>query len=1029
MNCIQLPTVSDIIKRRNKQPAKIDKTFKENLKDKKLEKKYFYMRNFCDIYGHPGLLTANIGQHIALITLMESDINVELLQDNRPILDVVGTSHTFRDEGGASSQTSMLAVAEDGALRGWTLNTTKEVETGVWKSVFDFNNSEQIMNMYITSTTNELEYPVDFFECCESINEVEYTSPQLQRIYNKQQIRQRLAPGNTNNSSYIAWRGSFTINVRSTRLIRGFRIHLGANGQDAVPPAVTLNGKRQFYFVDINRPKWVDVPFTPDETLEFNGKIALQFAASNHQDHRVIIDAIKVFGQSREKVMTEKKNCDRRKIGQDITCLGPRDKFDVTRSMAVEAFAASSNLITKATTRADMLDRVWTYLDHQHALISSIRTCSRFLPEHINFNRKRDIIAASQIVPINLYDWKTFQQMAARIYDIAKKRPENFRTYFTSQMVLDAFDHLVSEFSRLISDDEEAGVRSIIFPSCHDLRKLTNQIVYVLALCALMDPTRIIGLVRFVTSPKLEISFGARDAILEAMLMESNNSKNGAVRLASDDAVSLSDNDENDDVSITQNSEDEEQPLAEQDEENDEVDDDDDDDDDEDDDDDGNDDDDDDDEFDEDGQGIFENGNEDAVVVQLDDINSLQDLLEMSNGPLDGGLRQMMDEGGLMDFAFALSLRDREQNRRAQRAENADQPVSADVPAIESSGLSGPTDPAQLTKSVDAIFSTERERQFAMNIIELLLSEPTAMTSIAIKQLIVTAVASLNPDDVDEVEIIDLALQNLINEAKASPPQLLAILAIDEIINSNKKIGAHIVTTMIDGQLPTAFYEYVATNLPPFYNYVEPENQEGELITVATNLLKSDYHPFSEIGVDLFSTESHYLVIAILGLLENAREIDSSLVISSKFLDDIFKLIVCDSLPPGLQKRARKFAMTFTASVEKYKSRRDQQRLAKYIGQIKQIIDTIDSDEIKYNVITEIYEEVRSISQIAEKRNFSWQKFCENDISIVVLLLSLCVKIECCSKEIIRLFELAITSSIEKVRFYHFHRTKISIRF
>jgi hypothetical protein len=46
------------------------------------------------------------------------------------------------------SKTTILAVAEDGALRGWTLNSWKENETNVWKSVFEYNNSDQIINMY-----------------------------------------------------------------------------------------------------------------------------------------------------------------------------------------------------------------------------------------------------------------------------------------------------------------------------------------------------------------------------------------------------------------------------------------------------------------------------------------------------------------------------------------------------------------------------------------------------------------------------------------------------------------------------------------------------------------------------------------------------------------------------------------------------------------------------------------------------------------------------------------------------------------
>ena len=66
----------------------------------RLDKKYFFMRNFNDIHGHPGLLTANVGQHVALITMMKDEINVELIQDKRPILDAVGTTHNIKDESG-----------------------------------------------------------------------------------------------------------------------------------------------------------------------------------------------------------------------------------------------------------------------------------------------------------------------------------------------------------------------------------------------------------------------------------------------------------------------------------------------------------------------------------------------------------------------------------------------------------------------------------------------------------------------------------------------------------------------------------------------------------------------------------------------------------------------------------------------------------------------------------------------------------------------------------------------------------------
>ena len=39
-----------------------------------------------------------------------------------------------------------------------------------------------------------------------------------------------------------------------------------------MPPNVTFS-KHTFVFIDVNRAKWVDVIFTAEETLEFNGTV------------------------------------------------------------------------------------------------------------------------------------------------------------------------------------------------------------------------------------------------------------------------------------------------------------------------------------------------------------------------------------------------------------------------------------------------------------------------------------------------------------------------------------------------------------------------------------------------------------------------------------------------------------------------------------------------------------------------------------------------------------------------------------
>jgi hypothetical protein len=80
--------------------------------------------------------------------------------------------------------------------------------------------------------------------------------------------------------------------------------------------------------------------------------------------------------------------------------------------------------------------------------------------------------------------------------------------------------------------DDNAGVRSIIFPACKNLRKLTHQIVYILSLTVLLDNTRIDHLTRFISSSNQNISFGARDAILDALLQEKTVSNKGGLHFS-----------------------------------------------------------------------------------------------------------------------------------------------------------------------------------------------------------------------------------------------------------------------------------------------------------------------------------------------------------------------------------------------------------------------------------------------------------------------------------------------------------------
>lgn len=50
----------------------------------------------------------------------------------------------------------------------------------------------------------------------------------------------------------------------------------------------------------------------------------------------------------------------------------------------------------------------------------------------------------------------------------------------------------------------------------------------------------------------------------------------------------------------------------------------------------------------------------------------------------------------------------------------------------------------------------------------------------------------------------------------------------------------------------------------------------------------------SNMETDLFSSEPSLITIAILRILENAHDVEPDLSVDSQFLDNIFKMIVCD---------------------------------------------------------------------------------------------------------------------------------------
>lgn len=78
---------------------------------------------------------------------------------------------------------------------------------------------------------------------------------------------------------------------------------------------------------------------------------------------------------------------------------------------------------------------------------------------------------------------------------------------------------------------------------------------------------------------------------------------------------------------------------------------------------------------------------------------------------------------------------------------------------------------------------------------------------------------------------------------------------------------------------------------------VSTRHKKGiELMLSRTILQNSDILTTeqSNMETDLFSSKPSLITIAILRILENAHDVEPDLSVDSQFLDNIFKMIVCD---------------------------------------------------------------------------------------------------------------------------------------
>ncbi|KAL1427424.1 hypothetical protein MTO96_017476 [Rhipicephalus appendiculatus] len=148
-------------------------------------------------------------------------------------------------------------------------------------------------------STVPVSFPVDFFEHCTAIQDVEFGGNDLLQIYNAQQVKHRL---NTT-GMYVACTkpGGLTLEITNTDptlVMVGVRVLVGSQDVQRAPSTVELFGRS--HPLVLTRSRWYDFPFTREESLSADKKISLFFGPSSDPSCVTMVDSVKVYGKSKE---------------------------------------------------------------------------------------------------------------------------------------------------------------------------------------------------------------------------------------------------------------------------------------------------------------------------------------------------------------------------------------------------------------------------------------------------------------------------------------------------------------------------------------------------------------------------------------------------------------------------------------------------------------------------------------------------------------------------------------------------------
>jgi len=282
---------------------------------------------WSEVANHPGLVCSILQtSNNPVILMIKPDTimiqEIKIMPAKAKIMDMVAIRHPSSN---AEHRTTLILLCEDGSLRIYMAGME---QTGFWMSPTvqpisppsGIKPTRKKKANKLGKPSGSITFPIDFFEHCQVMNDIEFGGNDLLQIYNVAQIKHRL---NTT-GMYVVSTKSMGFNVEVTNndvilVMTGIRVLFGNQDIQKAPLYVEVsraicNMQRLIFLILISftiiisvkvfgrsirttltRSRWFDIPLTREESLQADKKLTITFGPSQDQEGVIMVDSIKML--------------------------------------------------------------------------------------------------------------------------------------------------------------------------------------------------------------------------------------------------------------------------------------------------------------------------------------------------------------------------------------------------------------------------------------------------------------------------------------------------------------------------------------------------------------------------------------------------------------------------------------------------------------------------------------------------------------------------------------------------------------